>query len=168
MTSVFALLLLVVYYYFCLWCRFFWGVVGWEVGKLAVLYYVVPTGRLSLQQLHCHVSHCSGSLHCVQPIFLAVSLAVEQVRGVQYFQQALTLEGLTRTMSNCLSISFMMSYLASSLIVPFVWWCLVMLQKIHWGWVKSSSFPMRPCIQVSIVKWVGKEGRQNSCGFLID
>ena len=56
---------------------FFRGVVGWEIDKFAILYYVVPTGRLALQQLHCSASRCSGSLDCIQPILLAVNLAVE-------------------------------------------------------------------------------------------
>ena len=62
---------------------------------------------------------------------------------------------LQRPMSSWRSVSFMKSYFASSLIIPFVWWCLVMLRKIYYECVRLSSFLIRPPIHVSIAWSVG-------------
>ena len=69
---------------------------------------------------------------------------------------------LQRPMSSWWSISFMMSCFALSLIVLFVWWCLVMLRRIHCEWVRSSSFPISPLIQASMVRRVVDQFREMS------
>ena len=71
----------------------------------------------------------------------------------------LSVDRLQRPMSSWHSVSFMVSYFVSSLIVPFMWWCLVMLQKIHYEWLRLSSFLINLLIQVSMDRRVGQESR---------